>query len=97
MPIYEYDCRSCGPFSESFPMSASARPAPCPRCAAQAPRVLSATAIGRTGRARKRRGAEPSLVTLPERRAPAKAAKSPTPRRPGGHGHGVARPWMLGH
>jgi hypothetical protein len=84
-------------------MSASALPAPCPRCAAQAPRVLSATAIARTGPGRKRRGAEPALVTVRDRQEPRSRHERRDPlktkaaaARASAHVQG-ARPWMLGH
>jgi putative FmdB family regulatory protein len=98
MPLYEYDCRACGPFAEMRPMAASARPAACPRCAASSPRVLSATAIGRAGRgARARRSPEPSLVKSKAPRDPPKRQADPlkAARRRADH-HG-ARPWMIGH
>jgi len=91
MPIYEYECRACGSFSDARPMAACAQPAPCPRCARPAARVLSATAIGGGGARRPR--AEPSLV-VKERRPP-KVSKTDPLRRPR-HDHG-GRPWMLGH
>ena len=102
MPLYEYACPDCGLFSETRPMAKSALPAPCPRCASTAPRVLSATAVlGHGGaRRRNRRDVQPSLVTTrdrPDGRA----------RPDSSHGHvGAAhagpqlaggRPWMLGH
>jgi len=86
-------------------MAASALPSVCPRCAAEARRVLSATAIatgrggagaGGGGRRRRGGGAEPSLVTVKDRRQPSrKIAIDPlrAPRRP----HEGARPWMVGH
>lgn len=40
MPIYDYDCRACGAFTEQRPMSESADPAPCPGCGLDAPRVI---------------------------------------------------------
>ena len=92
MPIYEYECRACGTFSDARPMAASALPASCPHCARKAPRVLSATAIGRGGR--RRRTAEPKLVTKKERE-PKKKPKTDPLRAPR-HDHG-ARPWMIGH
>ena len=94
MPIYEYECRTCGPFSDSRPMVEAGLPAPCPQCARKAPRVLSATAIGRGGRARRPRARAPSLVVREQRepKKPSNADPLRSPRRD----HG-ARPWMLGH
>ncbi|HEY8926667.1 MAG TPA: zinc ribbon domain-containing protein [Polyangia bacterium] len=103
MPIYEYECDACGPFAESRPMAASALPAPCPRCAAPAPRVLSPTAsigAGRQGRGvRRRRGgaAEPSVVAVPERREPSRRRREVDPLRAARPGHATDRPWMVGH
>ncbi|MEO5768866.1 MAG: zinc ribbon domain-containing protein [Polyangia bacterium] len=90
MPIYEYQCDSCGPFAASRLMSSSALPAPCPECGAAAARVLSATAIsrGRSGKTRPARAfRDPALV---------KSSREPPPPRPVAGGAG-GRPWMLGH
>lgn len=93
MPIYEYECRACGAFSDARPMAASALPVPCPRCALNAPRVLSATGIARGGRGRRPRAIAPSLV-VKERRPPEVSKidplRAPRPRHGG-------RPWMIGH
>jgi putative FmdB family regulatory protein len=40
MPIYEYLCKSCGPFNAMRPMAEYELPLACPRCDASAPRVL---------------------------------------------------------
>jgi len=112
MPIYEYECGSCGPFAEARPMAASALPSPCPRCAAPAPRVLSATtSIGTRagagkgtgaagGRARRRRGGavEPSVVTVSDRREPVRRRNDVDPLRAARRPPSTAeRPWMVGH
>jgi putative FmdB family regulatory protein len=94
MPIYEYECRTCGGFTESRPMAASALPSTCPRCSLIAPRVLSATALGRTSRARRRGRPEPKLVTTTNRepRTPKERPLVREAQRP----H-AGRPWMMGH
>lgn len=46
MPTYNYECENCGPFSQSQPMAAFALPQPCPDCGTEAPRMLTAPAIG---------------------------------------------------
>jgi putative FmdB family regulatory protein len=93
MPIYEYECDTCGSFSGERPMALAGLPARCPRCARKAPRVLSATAIG-GGRGRRAARLEPSLVVKdrPEPKRTPKADPLRAPRRE----HG-GRPWMLGH
>ena len=45
MPTYNYQCAACGPFRDSYPMSAYARPQPCPGCGGLAPRALTLPAI----------------------------------------------------
>jgi hypothetical protein len=71
--------------------------------------MLSATAVHRTG-GRKRRGAEPSLVTVKDRRDSPKArfsdrfsdkfsdkfSEKKAAARAAAHS-GDARPWMMGH
>lgn len=43
MPLYEYQCPSCGEvFEMRRPMSQASEPAPCPKCGTQAQRVPSA-------------------------------------------------------
>jgi putative FmdB family regulatory protein len=104
MPIYEYECRSCGPFSEARPMAVSALPSVCPLCTAQAQRVLSATAIaiGRGGGGRRRRGgsAEPAVVTVKDRRKAPNLEKKKSridPLRAPRRSREAGRPWMVGH
>ncbi|MCE1237374.1 MAG: zinc ribbon domain-containing protein [Hyphomicrobiales bacterium] len=40
MPIYDYECESCGPFREMRPMAESAAPCACPVCATPSPRAF---------------------------------------------------------
>jgi putative FmdB family regulatory protein len=40
MPVYEYLCNDCGPFTAIRPMAEHADPQPCPDCHTPAPRVL---------------------------------------------------------
>lgn len=47
MPTYDYNCQTCGTFSEVRPMAEFAQPQPCPACGDPAPRAfLSAPALG---------------------------------------------------
>lgn len=46
MPTYDYACPDCGPFTDVRPMAEYDRPQPCPSCAALAPRLLTAPALG---------------------------------------------------
>ncbi len=40
MPVYEYLCEGCGPFTAVRPMSEYEKPQPCPDCGDKARRVL---------------------------------------------------------
>jgi putative FmdB family regulatory protein len=40
MPVYEYLCNACGPFTDMRPMSECDDPQDCPRCDGSAPRVI---------------------------------------------------------
>lgn len=42
MPLYDYECKSCGPFRDWRPMSEWTAGAPCPDCSAPAPRQTAA-------------------------------------------------------
>ena len=46
MPIYEYKCPACGEVFEEFAKSSDAhKDAPCPKCGAQSPRIISRTSF----------------------------------------------------
>jgi putative FmdB family regulatory protein len=40
MPVYEYLCDACGPFTDMRPMAKCDDPQDCPHCATSAPRVM---------------------------------------------------------
>jgi putative FmdB family regulatory protein len=40
MPVYEYRCNACGPFTQMRPMAEYEQPALCPVCGAAAERVI---------------------------------------------------------
>lgn len=40
MPVYEYLCEACGPFTELRPMAQCEDPSDCPACGDSAPRVI---------------------------------------------------------
>jgi putative FmdB family regulatory protein len=85
MPLYEFECRACGPFEASRPIAQASSPLRCPTCRRPAPRILSAVAIGSGIRAPA--GSEP-------RRMVKRAPREPVAPRPhASHG----RPWMMGH
>ena len=87
MPLYEYDCLDCGPFTLWRAMAESSAPAPCQSCNAPAARVLSAVAMHKRGR--RTQAPEPRLV---------KRNLDPPPAPPSApHTHNHDRPWILGH
>lgn len=46
MPIYDYECEACGPFTAMRPMAQFRDPCTCPECGAAAPRtILNAPAV----------------------------------------------------
>ncbi len=40
MPVYDYLCGDCGPFTDMRPMAECDLPSDCPACGASAPRVI---------------------------------------------------------
>ncbi|MGH7069917.1 MAG: FmdB family zinc ribbon protein [Acetobacteraceae bacterium] len=59
MPIYEYECPNCGPFTDFRPIADYALPAICPGCNGEASRVfLSAPGMIFRGAGRSVRTAE---------------------------------------
>jgi putative FmdB family regulatory protein len=40
MPVYDYECKSCGPFTDIRPMSECDASSRCPSCGYQAPRAF---------------------------------------------------------
>ncbi len=91
MPLYDYDCHECGPFTGWGSMSRSSEPMACPNCGKAAPRILTAPFIAdmdpnnRTAHQRNEKSAhEPRVVS----------------GKPPGHGgaqRSARRPWMIGH
>ena len=46
MPLYEYDCRRCGPFHDWGAMNVYLKPASCPECGRESPRAIATPALG---------------------------------------------------
>ncbi len=46
MPTYDYQCGTCGPFRDNYPMAAFADPQACPNCEALSPRALAIPSFG---------------------------------------------------
>ncbi len=50
MPLYEYECGTCGVFSELRRTSDSSQPALCNQCGDESPRILSAPRLAIMGK-----------------------------------------------
>jgi len=107
MPVYEYACDDCGPFTALRPMAAFQDPHACPDCGADAPRVLlSAPAIAGMDAGRRRAAAVNERSSNEPRRSSGHAAgcgccsgrKLQLPRAtPAAKSFPAARPWMISH
>jgi len=40
MPVYEYNCEECGPFTKLRGLDQSSQPANCPECGASSPKIF---------------------------------------------------------
>jgi putative FmdB family regulatory protein len=112
MPVYEYECAACGPFTQMRSMSECADPQDCPVCTRRAPRVMltaphfaSMPAETRKARAINERSAH-APRTLDQHRAthrPGCKCCSGLSKRlvaktaNGAKSFPTARPWMISH
>ena len=106
MPMYEYFCIKCGPFSEIRSMARWAAPADCPACGRPSERTISAPQIAnmdphnRIAHQRNEKSAdEPMMVTKKKHDHAACGHSSGHGHSHPGHAHkhGPSRPWMIGH
>ncbi|MBV8753871.1 MAG: zinc ribbon domain-containing protein [Hyphomicrobiales bacterium] len=112
MPVYDYLCEDCGPFTDLRPMAECERPHRCPECGRQAPRVLltapnlAAMSMGRRlAFATNERSAHAptALSGLVGRHAAGCSCCAPFPKRKTARGRNgaksfpSARPWMISH
>ena len=107
MPIYDYACNDCGPFTEWQSMSLSSKPKACPDCGRRAKRTISAPLIAtmdphrRIAHQRNEKSADqPEVVRKTPHDHGACGQHSHGHSHGHGrhqHGHGPSRPWMIGH
>ena len=112
MPVYEYLCEGCGPFTQMRPMAESELPSECPDCAATAQRVIltapycsSLSAESRTAHAKNEGSANAprSLSSLKQEHGAGCACCSSRSSRFTRRGKGgsksfpTSRPWMISH
>ena len=50
MPVYEYECNSCGVFTALRKMSESSQPTVCEDCGSESPRIMSAPRLAVLGK-----------------------------------------------
>jgi putative FmdB family regulatory protein len=112
MPVYEYLCRECGPFTQVRAMAEYELPSDCPSCEASSPRVLltaprcsAVSAQTRTAHAINERSAD-APRTLSATRASHGAGCSCCSGRSsrlvkrgkgGSKSFPTSRPWMISH
>ncbi|HEY0219821.1 MAG TPA: zinc ribbon domain-containing protein [Afipia sp.] len=112
MPVYEYLCDDCGPFTDMRPMVECDDPQDCPKCATVSPRVIltaphyfSMSASKRTAYATNERSSH-APKTIDQYKAShgagcgccsGKNSRLVTKNRSGAKGFPTARPWMLSH
>jgi putative FmdB family regulatory protein len=106
MPLYEFNCEQCGPFTELRRVSECDMPAQCPECNLSALRMISVPRLAimeknnRTAWERNEKSAhEPRQVKSGHRHNHShehKAKHNHQHQHSHKHGHS-GRPWMLGH
>jgi putative FmdB family regulatory protein len=109
MPLYDYECRNCGPFRDWRPMSEWTTDVPCPDCSLPAPRQTAAPMLGalstnnRIAHERNERSAhEPQVVRreeVPRGHSHHHQTVNPLIKRQFGNvsQSPPGRPWMVGH
>jgi len=112
MPMYDYLCKRCGPFTLMRPMAECELEADCPACARSSPRIIM-TAPQLSTLSHERRSAAAAnerSAHAPRTLSEVKTAHRPgcaccigKQSRPGRHGRNGAksfpakRPWMISH
>jgi putative FmdB family regulatory protein len=110
MPLYDYECRNCGPFREWRPMSEWDADTPCPDCSLPAPRQAAAPMLGvlktnnRIAHERNEKSAHEPMVVRREdlprnHRHGHRLSVNPSIERQFGNvsPSPPGRPWMVGH
>jgi putative FmdB family regulatory protein len=97
MPVYEYLCDDCGPFTDMRPMSECDDPQDCPRCEMSSPKAIainerSAHAPKTLDQYKASHG--PGCGCCSDKKKPARLV---TKTRSGAKGFPTARPWMISH
>jgi putative FmdB family regulatory protein len=112
MPVYDYECEQCGPFTTMRPMAECDLSSACPRCRAEAPRAFltapyfAAMPAGRRAAmaANERSAHAPQQLSKMDRRhgpgcgcCTPKSSRTVRRGRDGAKGFPASRPWMISH
>ena len=110
MPLYDYDCETCGGFAAERSMAEYDLPHDCPACGGPAPRVLAVPAFALMDAGRRAAiGVNERSAAAPRRSAGTGAHPPRCPCCTGASGQGAfrsrsgaksfprARPWMISH
>ena len=113
MPVYEYLCNDCGPFTDMRPMAECDAPQDCPRCEVESPRVMltAPTFFCMPSDKRKAHATNERSSNAPKTSAEYKATHGPgcgccSSKKParltartksGAKSFPTARPWMISH
>jgi putative FmdB family regulatory protein len=109
MPVYDYLCSDCGPFTDMRPMAECDLPSNCPACGVNAPRVIltpphltSMPAATRKAHAANERSAhEPRSLASSHGAGCAccsgKPSRMTSRARNGSKSFPASRPWMISH
>jgi putative FmdB family regulatory protein len=112
MPVYEYLCNGCGPFTDMRPMAECDAPSDCPACGASAPRVIltaphfsTMSAAKRQAHAVNERSAQAPQTSASFRAShgagcaccSAKSSRMTRRGKDGSKSFPASRPWMISH
>lgn len=105
MPLYEFQCDNCGPFTELRRLSECDMPAECPVCGSSSSRIISVPRLAimeknnRTAWERNEKSAhEPRRVNAADRHHHHDGGHKHEHHHHHTHKHGAGgRPWMIGH
>jgi putative FmdB family regulatory protein len=111
MPVYDYLCDRCGPFTDMRPMADCDRPNDCPQCGNKAPRAFltapylaAMSAERRLAHATNERSASAPLASSSGKSSHGAGCSCcggkplrPSKRRDGAKSFPARRPWMISH
>jgi putative FmdB family regulatory protein len=112
MPVYEYLCAECGPFTQMRPMAECDLPSDCPRCAREVPRVMltaphcsTLSAQSRLAHATNERSAHAPRTLSSLKRAhgagcaccSSRSSRLAYRAKSGSKSFPTTRPWMISH